>query len=135
MIRYSIYTLTCPLDGGVKYIGLTILPDLRNRLSCHVSGTEGTYEKHIWISKCKLNKTKPKIEELDFIITDNTKDAFDLEKYWINQFKQWGFELLNGMHYSVNKRKGVSPSEYKKIQEKNYREFKKSIKQLKSNNL
>jgi predicted GIY-YIG superfamily endonuclease len=127
---YNVYTLTCPIDNTVKYIGITT-SDLKTRLLSHLCSNEGSYNKLIWIESCKINNLRPKIEVLDTIITNNKSNAYALEFYWIQQFKQWGFPLLNGMHYTINKRRGISPEEYYVVMEEERSNFLKIINNLK----
>ena len=129
MTEYKIYTLTCPLDGNIKYVGATI-QDLKIRLAGHCSAREGTHDKEIWIESLKIKKLKPVIEVLETIQSENKTHINYIEQYWINQFKQWGFELYNGIHYSVNNRKGRSPQEYLEFKYKKDKQFYKQLKQL-----
>jgi len=131
MIHYKIYTLKCNIENSIKYVGLTRCNTLKTRLDNHWSGDEGTLNKNLWIAKCRLSKVKPTIELLDSIITDNKSEAYDLEMYWINQFKQWGFNLVNGSHYMPNKRKYISPEQYKELRDKEYNEYYNCLTNLK----
>lgn len=87
-----IYTLTDPRNNIVKYIGITS-SKLSNRLSHHCTVFKGNNYKINWIKKLKRLNLKPVIKELDICSTFN--EALYFEKYWIAQFKSWGFYLVN----------------------------------------
>lgn len=127
---YNIYTLTCPVDGIVKYIGITRNSDFTQRLNAHWSSREGTYEKLIWIEQCRVLKLKPIMEVLESIETDNICEAYNLEKHWIEQFKQWGFNLVNGKHFQENRRRYKSPAEYKEIAAQRLNHYEQTINKI-----
>jgi len=91
--KYYIYTLTDPIDMGIKYVGKT--KNLKNRLSRHMSQyslKESWTKKNKWLLYLKNNNLKPLIEILDEGHIDNIDD---LEIYWISQLKAWGYKLKN----------------------------------------
>jgi hypothetical protein len=75
----------CYGDPNKVYIGKTI----NSRKNSH----QQTYGKNIIYN------------ELDEIFSSNKKDWEPLETYWIEQFRQWGFEVVN------KRKKGGSGSE------------------------
>lgn len=88
-----IYTLSDPITNVVKYIGKT--NDISNRFKRHISDyylNESNSNKNTWIKNLKSKNLLPIIEILDF---GESEFIYDLEVYWIDQFKQWGFELVN----------------------------------------
>ncbi len=89
-----IYTLTDPEDGDIKYIGKT--NNIEKRVKRHYSDyyiqLEPWTKKNKWLKYLKNKKLVPIIEILD-IGDDNNINS--LEKYWICQFKVWGFKLKN----------------------------------------
>ena len=88
-----IYTLSCPITNTVKYIGKTF--DIDDRYNRHISAyylSDNTIKSN-WIISLIRGGLYPVIEVLDEGNTDNINN---LEKYWISQFKNWGFELKNG---------------------------------------
>src|SRR6478752_4692081 len=92
-MKYKIYTLSHPLTKEVRYVGRTI-DTLASRLSKHVfERNRGKNRRCYWINKLYKEGLKPIIEVLD--TTDNEIDYFWLETYWIHQFRQWGFNLIN----------------------------------------
>ncbi len=87
-----IYTLSCSKSGNIFYVGCTTV-SLKNRLSGHksLSKTSGNnlYE---YISK---NKVSPIIEEVEAVNCKNKYELLRIEEFWIEQFRQWGFDLKN----------------------------------------
>ena len=93
MKKYYIYTLTDPIEKEIKYIGKT--KDLKDRLKRHMSKDhlkDSWTSKNKWLLHLKNHGLNPIMEILD----EGTLDSIDkLEKYWISQFKSWGFKLKN----------------------------------------
>lgn len=90
---YYIYTLIDPIDKKIKYVGKT--KDLKDRLQRHMSPVnlkELWTSKNKWLLYLKNQKLKPIMEVID---EGDSENIDDLEKYWISQFKQWGFKLKN----------------------------------------
>lgn len=86
----KIYVLIDPFSNEIRYIGKTKF-SLKDRLCKHLI----TYEKNHranWIRSLIKRGTKPIIELLEEVSEDEW--AF-WEKFWISQFKIWGFKLLN----------------------------------------
>lgn len=54
---------------------------------------------------------KPSFEELDYIVSDCHSEIKLLEYYWIDQLRQWGFNLLN---YTGNLNRYIELHTYKK---------------------
>jgi len=89
----TIYSLSCPIDGQVKYIGLTS-DSLEKRLAGHLANpTNGA--NYNWFYKLSKENKKPIIEYVDSC-SDNKREGMQLESHWIQQFKSWGFDLNNG---------------------------------------
>ena len=91
VMNYYIYTLSDPITQEVRYIGLTT-KSLKSRFSAHCSKKNKSYKSN-WITSLKRKGLKPIIEVLD--TASDFEELKDLEMYWIAQFKQWGFKLLN----------------------------------------
>lgn len=89
-IACKIYTLSDPITNEVRYIGQTVM-SLKMRLGNHIreSRTNKNTYKLNWIRSLEKKGVKPIIELLDEGIWGET------EIYWISQFKQWGFRLVN----------------------------------------
>jgi len=93
---YVIYTVTCTITNSIIYVGMTRRP-LDQRLREHLTYTNDIYnlKKNKAFGRYKKRKKKPIIEELER--HNNRFIAKDIETYWINQFKQWGFNLVNSV--------------------------------------
>lgn len=107
-MKFYIYTLSDTIDNEIKYIGKT--KNLKDRLSRHMSpsGLKDSWtRKNKWLLYLKNNGLKPLIEILD---EGNENNIDNLEKYWIEQFKSWGFNLKNdtkggpGCEYWIGKK-------------------------------
>lgn len=87
-----IYTLADPDTGEVRYIGKTV-KSLATRLSAHIHSykRERNHRVH-WIKSIVLSGKKPAIAYLDNCPWDESQE---LERYWIQQFTCWGFNLVN----------------------------------------
>jgi hypothetical protein len=85
----TIYSLSCPDTGIIKYIGKTQL-SLKRRLSAHICQTHGSATKREWIKELKALGKFPLINSIEE--TDNRRWS-GREKYWINKYQSNG--LLN----------------------------------------
>jgi len=94
MKTIKIYTLSHPIILEIRYIGKTV-SKLEYRLASHISEAkkgDNKSHKNSWIMSLLKQDLKPVIELLD----KTTDDDWEwLEKYWINQFKHWNFNLIN----------------------------------------
>ncbi len=87
-----IYVLIEPITNEIKYVGKTKQP-LPKRLTAHLTECRhSNTKKNTWLKSLKKRGLKPKIEELDIVLESEWEFW---EKYWISQFKTWGFELKN----------------------------------------
>lgn len=89
-----IYSLSCPISKEVRYIGFTSRKVLNKRYFEHLrkSILSIKTKKNNWI-KSLLNKgLYPIIEIVEEVRKENWQDS---ERYWIAQFKAWGFNLCN----------------------------------------
>lgn len=88
-----IYTLSDPTSNEIRYIGQT--NDMEDRLSRHLStyNLQDTTKKNNWIVSLYQKGVVPLMELLDI---GNSDIIDDLERYWIAQFRNWGFKLTNG---------------------------------------
>jgi len=86
----KIYTLSHPITNEVKYVGKTV-ESLNERLRKHLHKKDKTY-RYNWIISLKKEGLIPKIELIEEC------DEIDWrwnERYWISQFRTWGFRLVN----------------------------------------
>jgi predicted GIY-YIG superfamily endonuclease len=84
-----IYSLSNPISNEIKYVGKA--KNIEKRLREHLY-EKANNKKNNWIKSLKKMNLIPKIEIID--IVDECEWQF-WEKYWISQFKTWGFELKN----------------------------------------
>lgn len=91
---YKIYTLEHPLTKEIRYVGFTSRP-LNKRLGEHCCTGKSSKNTHIanWCKSLVYQGFRPVITLLDQ--TDNKARWAELEKYWVSQFKTWGFDLTN----------------------------------------
>lgn len=91
----KIYTLKHPITNEIRYIGKT-KNELYLRKWQHISAATRksvTNYNSNWVKSLLKVNLKPIIEELD--CSEDSEYACFLEKYWISQFKTWGFRLTN----------------------------------------
>lgn len=82
---YYIYTLTCPIDNIVRYVGCSINP--RNRFSAHINCCGGGFKKSPWIKNLRDQGLLPilsivkstEIEEEAVILECEIYDIFKSE--------------------------------------------------------
>lgn len=88
---YRIYTLSNGVSNEV-YIGLTKQP-LETRFRLHIQDSLSYTHYPIYQF---MNKNKGSVcIELIEIIKGRKNEAILVEKYWMEQFRQWGFNVLN----------------------------------------
>lgn len=90
-MKVSIYTLEHPITKEVRYVGKTKNPTQRFYNHCNKLHNENTHKRN-WISSLKKQGLKPTMTVLDEV--DELEWKY-WEKYWIEQFRQWGFALVN----------------------------------------
>lgn len=86
----KIYTLTDPDTNQVRYVGKSNNPV--KRYYRHYCYNETKTHKNHWINKLIRENKKPILHVIDEVPI--TEWVF-WETYWINQFKVWGFDLVN----------------------------------------
>jgi hypothetical protein len=88
--KCKIYTLSHPITGEIRYVGQTTL-SLRLRHQFHMSESRQPIhtKKLNWIRSISKLGLEPKIE----LIEEGQWN--ESEMYWIEQFKAWGFQLVN----------------------------------------
>lgn len=93
MVKEKVYIYTLSDSSGVRYIGQT--KRIKDRFYRHIFDGKnfgGKNKRCSWV-KSLLNKgEKPIMEIIDEV--DFNEWVF-WEKYWISQFKTWGFNLVN----------------------------------------
>lgn len=94
-----IYILTDPryCDGHpkhVRYVGITVR-NIKERFVEHIRASENTHRDN-WIRQLKREGLLPNCEVFESIDGISKKELGIEERYWIAQFKAWGFKLTNG---------------------------------------
>ncbi len=103
----TIYTLSHPITKSVFYVGVT-QRELSDRLLYHIRSAKsepGSFRKNNFIRELLNIGLTPIIEPIETVVTKSYiqyLETFKIEAFWINQLKQWGFELLN-THHSKNR--------------------------------
>lgn len=92
-MKTYIYTLAHPKTGEIRYVGKTTNLKRRTYQHCNTKISKKLNNKHLgnWLLSILNNDLKPTLE----IIEECVDDWVKYEQYWIEQFKQWGFNLLN----------------------------------------
>lgn len=88
-----IYTLSSPNDlNNIKYVGKA--NDLYHRMASHITpcNIKTNTPKNAWIKSLLRNGERPVCELVDIV---PHKEWQFWERYWISQFKAWGFNLKN----------------------------------------
>lgn len=122
MEKTYIYTLS-DTNGDVRYIGKTSY--LKQRLYSHIKEcrTKKINHKINWIKSLLMKGEKPLISILDEV--DSNYWQF-WECFWIEQFKQWGFNLTNqtkggdGLHGYKHSNVSINKMKQKFIDNPNY---------------
>jgi hypothetical protein len=86
----TIYTLSDPRTGAVRYVGKTV--DMAARLREHRRAV-GRTAKARWVKMLKGLGLSPVLEPLETVPVSKWQEA---EVYWITQLKALGIKLLNG---------------------------------------
>ena len=86
-----IYTLEHPITKEIRYVGKTKNPKMRFHNHCNKLHNEKSHKRN-WINKLKKEGLKPKMKILDEVLESEWKFW---ERFWINQLKQWNFNLVN----------------------------------------
>jgi hypothetical protein len=87
----TIYSISHPSQPNVIYIGKT-QASLKERLANHINSNNTSAVK-IWLSNLMhKNNKKPRIEQIEIC---DCSIAYEAERFWIEQFRVWGFKILN----------------------------------------
>jgi hypothetical protein len=112
-----IYTLEHPVNSEIRYIGVTIRT-LQSRLYDHCSSyylKKVNNRRATWIKSLKKQNLKPIIKLLDEVPYDK---RYETEMFYIEQFKQWGFDLVNSTKGGSGGTTYVRPKFYHKEETK-----------------
>lgn len=110
MKRAFIYTLRQPNTNNIFYVGRAV--NLEVRLYGHL--TYNNYSSSPVHFYMKANRITPVIEQVEEVPYDDINELKQLELFWIEQFRQWGFNLLNvrGNLNSKQTKKDVESNEF-----------------------
>ena len=113
-MKTYIYILQDPITQEVRYVGKSNNP--KRRYTSHLCDKPKVkYYSYYWIQSLLKKGLKP----IMTIIDETDHDWQQLEKYWIGQFKAWGFKLTNiteggegqrGVKFSKETRQKMSDS-------------------------
>lgn len=94
MKKTYIYSLICPLDGKVKYIGKANDPKgrFRKHKSLGDTNTGDNMAKNEWIKSLLDQGLSPLLEIIEEVDVTEWKEK---EKFYISKFKEEGFHLFN----------------------------------------
>lgn len=119
----SIYTLICPINNTVKYVGATT-QTLENRLLQHCYNP-ASRKMRVWVNSLKDKKLKPIIKLKELV---NPFDEIKKEIFWINYYIDLGVLLLNkSNNKSAEKNKTVI--DFNTLKKRNIKPKKVKIKQ------
>jgi len=89
--RYAIYALCEPGTENVRYIGQSTDPARRLKAHCRGDKSKSQNRRHNWLSSLAGEGKSPRMVVLDWA------DDWDLaERFWIQAFRNAGFDLVNG---------------------------------------
>lgn len=94
-MQITIYTLSHPITGEIRYVGRTInLLSWRKAQHNHQAKRGHTSYRNNWIRSLHKQELRPAIEALE-VLYCSWEEGIKLEEYWIHQLKAWGFRLVN----------------------------------------
>lgn len=95
-----VYTLSCPLNGDIFYVGCT-KDELHVRLGSHLNKSKSSQSAvHLYI---RSNNIIPAIDLLEVVEYESRNSLLDREEYWIDQLRQWGYKLKNKLSTTPKK--------------------------------
>jgi hypothetical protein len=92
-MKIYIYTLKDPINNQIRYVGQTNNP--KKRLSKHINNSKSCKDKrHIsnWIRSLTSDPIMDIIENCEYSVRNNR------ENYWINYYKNQGYDLCNSSY-------------------------------------
>lgn len=87
---FSVYTLSDPRTGDVRYIGISC--DVEQRYKAHLSDTQNA-SKREWISELKISQLAPTLSIIETGL--NVDSARVRELAWIRYYLENGTQLVN----------------------------------------
>lgn len=106
-LKFYFYILICPIENKVRYVGQTV--NFESRISQHLSGNDGTFEKNRWLNMLRDKGLKP-IAEIVKEKNCTPQQATKIEKTLAKKYIKEGNELFNGLINKprANLMKGIS---------------------------
>ena len=96
---FSIYTLSCPKTGAVRYVGATS-QNPKTRLAGHrIDAKRHNSAIAKWITSLLVDKLEPIMNIIDSADNDTWQEK---ERYWIQWHKDEGYELTNSSDGGVH---------------------------------
>lgn len=93
-MEHQAYTLADPRGGVRVYVGVTSdTLESRLRHHCWPSALKKGDKRSCWIRAMLRDGVRPVIEPLESY--PDAETMYALEQYWIDQFRAWGFDLVN----------------------------------------
>lgn len=94
-MTYIFYTLSHPVSKSVFYVGVT-RNDLVTRMRGHLtSKNTGNPQPVYRYMATEAEFGDPIIETIEVLELDSDEESRVVERYWIDQMRQWGFNLYN----------------------------------------
>ena len=90
-MTFSVYTLSDPRTGYVRYVGFTSV-SLALRLRRHLDDGNPSHRRN-WIKSLRAAGVRPRIKLLEEY--DDSESAFDAEREWISMARHLGCDLVN----------------------------------------
>lgn len=102
-----IYYLEEKDSKNIFYVGSSFDPNTRK--AAHRSGSKRSDSRlYGYMNSCILDFDLNIIEEIQ---VSSKKELIDIESYWINQFKAWGFDLKNTVLYKNKPKLYTNPND------------------------
>lgn len=86
-----IYTLENPITGEIRYVGKTKNPKMRFHNHCNKLHNTNSHKRN-WINSLRNLGLRPIMNIIDEV---EESEWHYWEKYWIQQLKNWGYNLTN----------------------------------------
>lgn len=101
-----VYSLACAKTNVVFYIGCTSM-NLEERLVRHKSASKKINSRVY--NYIRDSNIEIKLDYVERIVFRNKNTLYKAEEFWIEQFRQWGFDLKNDLNDNPQKMKERIP--------------------------
>ncbi len=106
-MKISIYALTEPDNGPIRYIGQSIDPSKRYKGHLYPSSLRLKIQKNSWLKSVLIKGKKPGMVVLAKVDEENA-DAAEID--YIKAYRMMGFDLVNGTDGGDGQSPGYQPS-------------------------